>query len=67
VRQFIPYEKLPKKKQREVDRKKRGTWGAISPVTRRPERSDAYDRQKENRRWKAYAHSFDNSCRFDKQ
>ena len=55
MRQFIPYEKLPKKKQREIDRQKRGAWGAINPVMQRPERSDAYDRQKENRRWKADA------------
>lgn len=49
---FISYEKLPKRKQRELDREKRGSWGTISPVTRRPEKSTAYDRTKENRRWK---------------
>jgi hypothetical protein len=52
VKRFVPYEKLSKKRQREIDREKRGAWGAINPVTRRPERPDAYDRQKENRRWK---------------
>lgn len=49
---FISYEKLPKRKQREIDREKRGNWGAISPVTRRSEKSTAYSRVKEKRRWK---------------
>ena len=52
VNKFIPYEKLPKRRQREIDREKRGSWGAISPVTRKPAKSTAYDRTKENRRWK---------------
>ena len=47
---FIPYEKLSKKKQRELDRQKRGTWGSLSPVTRRPENKKAYNRKKA-RRW----------------
>ena len=42
---FIPYRKLSKKRQREIDREKRGNWGAINPVTKRPEHSDAYKRQ----------------------
>jgi len=44
---FIPYQKLSKKRQREMDQKKRITWGAINPITKRPERSDAYNRKKE--------------------
>jgi hypothetical protein len=55
MRPFIPYQKLPKKKQLEIDRQSRGAWGNLSPVTRCPQRSDAYDRHKENRRWKADA------------
>ena len=47
---FIPYEKLSKKKQREIDKQKRGTWGALSPVTRKPENKKAYNRKKA-RRW----------------
>ena len=47
---FTPYEKLSKKKQRELDRTKRGTWGAINPVTRKPANPKAYNRQKA-RRW----------------
>ena len=52
---FIPYQKLSRKKQRALDNAKRAGWGAVLPVTRRPERSDAYNRNKENRRWQADA------------
>lgn len=45
MEKFIPYEKLSKKKQREIDRANRTTW-AISPVTRKPENSKAYNRRK---------------------
>lgn len=51
MKKFTPYEKLSKKLQREIDRQRRGDWGDINPVTRRPERSDAYNRKKETRRW----------------
>lgn len=43
---FIPYEKLSKKKQRELNAAKRGSWGGLNPVTRRPENPKAYNRQK---------------------
>lgn len=46
MEKFIPYEKLPKKKQRELDRRKRGTWNGVNPVTRRPGDLKAYDRRK---------------------
>ena len=42
---FIPYEKLSKAKQRELDAMRRRVW-TISPVTRRPENSKAYNRKK---------------------
>ena len=54
---FIPYEKLSKKRQREIDLEHRGTWGMINPITKRPERSDVYKRHEEKanmakaRRW----------------
>ena len=47
---FVPYEKLSKKAKREMDAKKRVTWGDMNPVTRRPERTDIYDRNAEKRR-----------------
>ena len=46
MERFIPYEKLSKKKQRELDLKKRGSWGGLNPVTRRPKNPKAYDRRK---------------------
>ena len=50
MEKFIPYEKLSKKKQRERDRERRGSWGGVNPVTRRPENPKAYNRRKA-RRW----------------
>lgn len=46
MEKFIPYEKLSKKKQRELDRLKRNTWGKLNPVTRKPENPKAYNRRK---------------------
>ncbi len=46
MEKFIPYEKLSKKKQRELDLKRRGSWGSLNPVTRRPKNPKAYDRRK---------------------
>ncbi len=47
---FIPYEKLSKKKQRELNAARRGTW-TINPVTRKPANPKAYNR-KTARNWK---------------
>ena len=46
MEKFVPYEKLSKKKKRELDAQKRGTWYGINPVTRKPENSKAYNRRK---------------------
>lgn len=51
MEKFVPYEKLSKKKQRELDAMKRGTWGRLNPVTRMPANPKAYNR-KAARRWK---------------
>ena len=45
MKKFIPYEKLSKKKKRELDRKKRVEW-KMNPVTRKPENPKAYKRRK---------------------
>ena len=50
MKKYIPYEKLSKKKQRELDRKQRITWGSLSPVTRNTANPKAYNRQKA-RKW----------------
>ena len=43
---FIPLEKQSKQKQREFHANKRGDWGGINPVTRKPPNPKAYDRKK---------------------
>ena len=49
MEKFIPYEKLSKKKKRELDAGKRTIW-AISPVTRKSENPKAYNRRKAQKR-----------------
>ena len=56
---FIPYKKLSKRQQKDVDRQKRRVWNTLNPVTRCPERPDAYNRKTENRRWKDEARGHD--------
>ena len=51
MEKFIPYEKLSKKEKRKMDLAKRQTWGELNPVTRKPENSKAYNRNKA-RNWK---------------
>ena len=45
MEKFVSYEKLSKKKKRELDAARRTTWD-ISPVTRKPENPKAYKRKK---------------------
>lgn len=46
---FIPFEKLSKKKKKELNAMKRGSWGALNPATRKPKNPKAYDRRKARR------------------
>ena len=48
MEKFIPYAKLSKKKKRELDARRRGTW-TINPVTRKPTNPRAYNRNKEQK------------------
>jgi len=50
MKQFVPYEKLSKKKRRELDAARRTTWGAMNPVSRKIENAKAYNRKK-HQRW----------------
>lgn len=43
---FVPYEKLSKKKKRQLDAEKRGSWYGLNPITRKPKNPNAYDRKK---------------------
>ena len=44
MEKHIPYEKLSKKEKRKADAARRNTWGALNPVTRKPQNSRAYKR-----------------------
>ena len=55
MEKFIPYEKLSKKEKRKIDQARRQTWGDLNPVTRKPENSKAYNRNKA-RNWKREYH-----------
>ena len=55
MEKFLPYEKLSKKEKRKMDLAKRQTWGELNPVTRKPENSKAYNRNKA-RNWKRDYH-----------
>ena len=55
MEKFIPYEKLSKKEKRKIDQARRQTWGELNPVTRKPENSRAYNRNKA-RDWKCDYH-----------
>ncbi len=55
MEKFVPFEKLSKKQQRELNNQKRRTWGELSPVTRRPENPKAYNRKKA-RKWSDDSH-----------
>ena len=50
MEKFIPFEKLSKRKQRELNAQKRGSWHGLNPVTRKPENPKAYNRRKA-RKW----------------
>ncbi|MFR1050457.1 MAG: hypothetical protein ACLSE7_01870 [Lachnospirales bacterium] len=56
MEKFIPFEKLSKKEKRKRNAKRRTTWGTLAPVTRKPENSRAYNRQKA-RKWRDNSNS----------
>ena len=55
MEKYIPYEKLSKKEKRKMDAARRNTWGELNPVTRKPQNSKAYNRNK-SRNWKREMH-----------
>ena len=55
MEKFIPYEKLSKKEKRKIDLTKRQTWGELNPITRKPQNSKAYNRNK-SRNWQREYH-----------
>ena len=51
MQKFIPFAKLSKKTQQEINKSRRKNCGNIDPTTKRPENSKAYNRKKA-RAWK---------------
>jgi hypothetical protein len=49
MKKMIPYEKLQKKKQKEIAARQRGTWGDISPITKKISSAKIYNRKKAGR------------------
>jgi len=45
-RPFIPLAKQSKQKQKEYHASKRGSWGTLNPVTRKPPNPKIYNRAK---------------------
>lgn len=52
--QFVPFDKLSKKEKRRRNNEKRNTWGALNPVTRVPDSSKKYNRNKRKQEEKGY-------------
>lgn len=46
---FVPQDKMSKKAQKELNDKKRGTWGSTKPVTRVQPNKKAYDRKRDSK------------------
>ena len=49
MNRYVPFEKLSKKKKRELSARQRGGWGELNPVTRKPPNPKAYNRKKAGR------------------
>lgn len=48
MEKFVAYEKLSKKKQKELNKAKRGTWGVMSPITKVKPSAKVYSRKKQD-------------------
>lgn len=46
---FVPQDKMSKKAQKELNDKKRGTWGSTKPITRVQTNKKAYDRKRDSK------------------
>ena len=51
MQKHIPFDKLSKKKQRELNAQRRGSWNGVNPVTRKTDNGKAYNRKKTQRGW----------------
>ena len=57
MEKFVAYEKLSKKKQKELNKAKRGTWGVMSPITKVKPSAKVYSRKKKQDLGNCYAKS----------
>jgi hypothetical protein len=46
MEKHIPFEKLSKKEQQKLFKARRGDWGGLNPVTRKPPKPGIYKRKK---------------------
>lgn len=46
MEKYVSYEKLSKKKKRQINARKRRSWQGVSPVTRKTENKKKYNRKK---------------------
>ena len=46
MEKYIPIEKRSKKEKQALAKERRGTWGVLNPVTRKPANPKAYSRKK---------------------
>ncbi len=59
-KKFVPFEKMSKRKQREINNSKRNTWGDFDPTTRVEQLGYNRKKKKEVLRNKSEKHSTDN-------
>lgn len=52
MRNFVPFEKMSKKKKREINNMRRNSWGDFNPTTRVAQDSTKYSRAKSKRSFK---------------
>lgn len=46
MKKYVPYDKRSKKSKRALDLERRGSWGELSPITRKTKNLKLYDRNK---------------------
>ena len=49
MEKFVPFEKLSKKKQKELNRMRRGDWGAVNPATQVVPDKKKYSRKQKHK------------------
>ena len=57
MEKFIPFEKLSKRKKREMAKQQRKTWGSLNPITRVSKSEKLYNRKKSRQQKDDYLES----------